>query len=117
MGMSGFILISIIIFLGLGLTTSGASDGHTNHYEPMMEPPGVHFDSNNYSVLSAMDTQSSGMLQQNFDAHVCVHATPIHHSFRLHPSHVFFCCCSLARFSLLISCVRRTDVRFHLDEG
>ena len=96
MGMSGFILISIIIFLGLGLTTSGASDGHTNHYEPMMEPPGVHFDSNNYSVLSAMDTQSSGMLQQNFDAHVCVHATPIHHSFRLHPS-LFFCCCSLAR--------------------
>lgn len=45
-------------------------DGHNSHYEPvMMEPPGVHFDSS-YSVLSAMDTQSSGMLQQNFDAHV-----------------------------------------------
>ena len=52
------------------MTASGAADGHTNHYEPMMEPPGVHFDSSNYSVLPAMDTQSSGMLQQNFDAHV-----------------------------------------------
>lgn len=59
------------VYLGLGLSASGAVDGHSNHYEPvMMEPPGVHFDSS-YSVLSTMDTQSSGMLQQNFDAHVC----------------------------------------------
>ena len=68
-----FTIINIIdCYEGLGLTPSGGVDGHANHYEPvMMEPPGVHFDSN-YSVLSTMDTQSSGMLQQpNYDAHVC----------------------------------------------
>lgn len=62
---------SLILCKGLGLSSSGTVDGHNNHYEPvMMEQPGVHFDSS-YSVLSTMDTQSSGMLQQNFDAHVC----------------------------------------------
>nr|CAG4643066.1 EOG090X02FO [Ilyocryptus agilis] len=55
--------------VGLGLAGSG--DGHGNPYEPvMMEPPNVHFDSSNYPVLSAMDSQSSGMLQPNFDAHL-----------------------------------------------
>lgn len=62
----------LLILVGLGLSSSGTADGHNNHYEPvMMEPPGVHFDSS-YSVLSTMDTQSSGMLHQNFDAHVCL---------------------------------------------
>ena len=60
------------------MTQSGGVDGHADSYQPvMMEPPGVHFDSN-YSVLSAMDTQSSGMLQQpNYDAHVCIHSINI----------------------------------------
>ena len=61
------------LLAGLGLNSSVSGDTHGNHYqhEPsvMMEPPGVHFDSN-YSVLSTMDTQTPGMLQQNFDAHV-----------------------------------------------
>lgn len=73
----GFVLFCFVS--GLGLAASGATDGHASHYEPMMEPPGVHFDSGNYSVLSAMDTQSSGMLQPNFDAHVCY--LVVHHSF------------------------------------
>nr|CAG4646096.1 EOG090X02FO [Macrothrix elegans] len=61
---------------GLGLSASATVDGHSNHFEPVMMEPGVHFDSS-YSVLSTMDTQSSGMLQQNFDAHL----------FRAHQQH------------------------------
>ncbi len=63
---------------GLVLNSTTGSESHVNHYqhEPsvMMEPPGSHgvhghFDSN-YSVLSTMDTQTAGMLQPSFDAHV-----------------------------------------------
>lgn len=59
-----------VIFEMPGLGLSAGADGHASHYDPvMMEPSGVPFDSS-YSVLSAMDTPASGMLQPNFEAHV-----------------------------------------------